>query len=318
MNRELSIVVPVYNEEANIKKFLDAIHSALEHITESYEIIFAVDPCSDRTEEIIISEYNNDPRIKMLRFSRRFGQPAAIWAGLTFSSGNAVINIDCDMQDPPELIPDMLELWKRGYKVVIPQRRTRMGEFWAKRLVSWGGYWVINKLADVEIPRNCGDFRLLDRSVVNELIQLHESNCFLRGLTAVVGFKTALLPFDRKARAEGKGKYPSLGSFKNGLDGIVAFSSRLLNLMIIAGLFLAIFSILAMLLLFAAKIYGWWQSSSGVATLAVFMMFLTGCQFVGLGILGAYIGRIYDDVKNRPKFIVEYQLGFDTFPCGIQ
>ena len=312
---ELSIVVPVWNEADGIDIFLDTLTPILNSITKEWECIFAVDPCTDDTEEKLIEASRNDSRIKMLRFSRRFGQPAATWAGLAFSKGDAVIPIDCDMQDPPSLIPEMVRLWKEGNMVVLPQRRSREGENCIKKTIAYVGYWFINKTATVSIPRNTGDFRLMDRRVVNELMKLKECHGFLRGLTALVGFKTVLLPFDRLARAKGKGKYNAFtGSILIGFNGIVSFSGSLLRMMGVGGLALAGLSVLAALLIPLAKLLGVWDFATGLVTLGVLLLFLTGCQLIGLGILGAYIGRIYDVVKERPKFIVEYSIGFEEEP----
>jgi dolichol-phosphate mannosyltransferase len=308
---ELSIVVPVFNEEKAIGNFLSEVRLALEKTTSDYEIIFAMDPSSDRTEEMIVAEHEKDHRIKLLCFSRRFGQPSATWAGLAHSSGQAVIVIDCDLQDPPDLIPEMFRLWKEeGYKVVIPQRRSREGDHFIKKTVAYIAYWFINKTATVEIPRNAGDYRLLDRRVVDELMQLSESNSFLRGLTAVVGFKTILLPFDRRARVGGAGKYPVTGGIFDGLNGVVGFSGFLLRMLSIVGFFMAALAMFAALLLPLVKLLGWWDFATGLTTLGVMLLFLQGCQFMGLGILGAYIGRIYEETKSRPKFIIEKMIGF--------
>jgi dolichol-phosphate mannosyltransferase len=309
----LSIVAPVYNEEKTIPLFLDSIHKALSNITNNYEIIFALDPCTDRTEEIIEKAHNEDSKIKLLRFSRRFGQPSATWAGLRYASGSAVIPIDCDMQDPPELIIEMVRLWQEeGYKVVIPQRISRQGENVLKKIISYAGYWFINKTATVNIPRNTGDFRLLDRMVVDEILKLNESHGFLRGLTSLVGFKTKLLPFNRLARAGGKGKYNRItGSLKIGFNGIVAFSDYLLNLITMIGFLFSVISILAAGFLVITKLLGLRDYASGIATLGVVMLFLSGVQFLAFGFMGAYISRIYDEVKRRPKFIVEKTLGFE-------
>jgi dolichol-phosphate mannosyltransferase len=310
---ELSLVVPVYNEEETIEAFLKTVKPILSGITEDYEIIFSLDPSKDRTEELILAARFNDPRIKLLRFSRRFGQPAATWAGLSYSSGRAVIVIDCDLQDPPSLISEMWRLWRdEDYKVVIPQRKSRQGENCIKKVVAYTGYWFINKTAIVEIPRNTGDFRLLDRRVVDELLKLKESHGFLRGLTAVVGFKTKLLPFDRLARFDGKGKYNRLtGSINIGFNGIVAFSGSLLRYTGLIGFFMAAFSLLAAIFIFIGKLFDLYDFATGLATLGILILFLTGCQLVGLGILGAYIGRIYEETKLRPKFIVDVAEGFD-------
>lgn len=306
----LSIVVPVYNEELTISRFLAATRSALAPVTGDYEIIFAADPCKDRTIEIIRDENANDPRVKAVVLSRRFGQPSATMAGLSCAAGDAVIVIDCDLQDPPSLIPEMVRLWQSGYKVVIPQRRTRKGETLVKRMISHLGYWFINHIAEVPIPRNTGDFRLIDRRVVQEILALKEHHGFLRGLTAVVGFKTYLLRFDREARVDGEGKYNRLtGSLKIGFNGIVAFSDYLLNVMVKVGLTLAFLTLPLTVLLIVIKVTGWYDFSPGIATLFIFILLVSGIHLVGLGILGAYIGRIYEEAKDRPKFIVESVIG---------
>jgi polyisoprenyl-phosphate glycosyltransferase len=302
----LSIVVPVFNEERCLPVFLKAIRESLAEVTEDYEIIFAADPCTDRTLDILCGENARDSRIKVLVFSRRFGQPAATWGGLAHSRGLAVVVIDCDLQDPPSLIPEMVRRWREGYKVVIPQRLSRKGETALKRLTAYLGYKFINKISTVPIPRNTGDFRLLDRVVVEALMTLNESHGFLRGLTSVVGFKTLLLPFDRDPRVSGEGKYNRLwGSLRIGFNGIVAFSDYLLNLIVLAGFAMAGLALFAMGAVAVLKATGVYDFTSGLATVAVLMLFLAGVQFVGMGILGAYVGRIYDETKRRPKFIVE-------------
>jgi dolichol-phosphate mannosyltransferase len=309
---ELSLVVPVFNEETAIPIYLKTVKEILKDVTDDYEIIFAMDPSTDRTEEIVVKENEDDPRVKLLKFSRRFGQPGAIWGGLAYSTGKAVIVMDVDLQDPPEVIPEMVRIWREGeYKVVIPQRKTRAGDNIIKRMVAYTAYWFINKTATVEIPRNAGDFRLLDRVVVQELLRLKETNAFLRGLTAVVGYKYKLVPFDRKPRAGGEGKYfPLTGGIFIGFNGVIAFSGILLRLMTIAGFIIAGLALLAALVVLLGKLTGWYEFATGLATLGILLLFLTGCQFVGMGILGAYIGRIYEETKSRPIFIVEKAVGF--------
>jgi glycosyltransferase involved in cell wall biosynthesis len=312
----LSIIVPVYNEEQTIGKFLAATRAALGEVIGDYEIIFAADPCRDRTIEIIRDENAGDPRVKAIVLSRRFGQPSATIAGLSCASGDAVIVIDCDLQDPPSLIPEMVRLWQSGYKVVIPQRGTRKGETLVKRVISHAGYWFINHIAEVSIPRNTGDFRLLDRRVVQEILALKEHHGFLRGLTAIVGFKTYLLRFDREARVDGEGKYNRLtGSLRIGFNGIVAFSDYLLNAMVKFGLVLAFLTVPLSVFLLIIKLNGWYDFSPGIATLFIFILLVSGMHLVGMGILGAYIGRIYEEAKGRPKFIVESVIGA-AYPNG--
>jgi dolichol-phosphate mannosyltransferase len=313
MSSLLSIVVPVYNEEQTLPKFLAAIRPELARVTEDYEIIFVADPGTDGTVEVLRAEHERDRRVKLLLFSRRFGQPAATIGGMTYARGQAIVVIDCDLQDPPGLIPEMVRLWRAGNKVVIPQRRSREGETLIKRVISYVGYWVINRIAIVPIPRNTGDFRLLDRRVVEEIVKLRESHGFLRGLTSVVGFKTVLVPFDREARVAGQGKYNRLtGSLKIGFNGIVAFSDSLLRLMVVAGMTMAGLALLAIPVVAFLKAYNLYRFAPGVATVCILMLFLGGVQFMGMGLLGAYVGRTYDETKRRPKFIVDEALGFEA------
>jgi polyisoprenyl-phosphate glycosyltransferase len=310
-NMFISIVVPVYNEEHNIKSFLNKITSVLADISNDYEIIFALDPSTDNTEEIIISERAVDLRIKLLKFSRRFGQPMATLAGMNYSSGEVVIVIDVDLQDPPELIPEMLVKWKDGYDVVIPQRRTRSGEPWIKKTVSGIGYKIIKNIASVDIPPNTGDFRLLSNRVVKHIISLKESHGFLRGMVALVGFNQCLIQFDRPARYAGDTKYNRfLGSLKIGGNGIFGFSSYALTLSTKSGFLIAGFSFIMAIVYFVRKLSGTYYPT-GNPTLVILILFIGGVQLISIGILGEYIGRIYEEVRERPKFIVSRSIGFD-------
>jgi dolichol-phosphate mannosyltransferase len=307
----LSFVVPVYREEKNIPEFLRRIRPVLAAVTENYEIIFSLDPSPDRTEEVILEARTADPRIKLLKFSRRFGQPMATLAGMQYSTGEAVIVMDVDMQDPPELVAAMVAKWREGYDVVLPQRRQRTGEPWLKKVVSAVGYKVINKIADVQIPPNTGDFRLMSRRVVTELVKLKESHGFLRGMVAVVGFKQVIIPFDRPPRHTGETNYNRFfGSLRIGFNGIFCFSTYALQLSTILGFVIATCSFLLMGIYLFYKLMGWtilW----GNPTLVILISFLGGIQLISVGILGEYIGRIYEEVRARPKFIVERSAGFD-------
>jgi polyisoprenyl-phosphate glycosyltransferase len=301
----LSIVVPVYKEERNVPEFLRRMRPILSTITEDYEIIFSLDPSPDRTEDVILEHRADDQRIKLLKFSRRFGQPMATLAGLEYSSGAAVVVMDVDLQDPPELLNDMVAKWREGYDVVLPQRRERTGEPWLKKVVAVTGYKVINKIADVRIPQNTGDFRLMSRRVVTEVVKLKESHGFLRGMVAVVGFKQALIPFDRPGRFAGETNYNRfLGSLRIGFNGIFCFSTYALTLSTMFGFIIAIFSFLLMAVYLFYKLMDWpilW----GNPTLVILISFLGGIQLISVGILGEYIGRIYEEVRERPKYIVE-------------
>jgi dolichol-phosphate mannosyltransferase len=311
---QLSLVVPVYKEERNIPEFLRRIHGVLGAVTEDYEVIFSMDPSPDRTEDVILAARGRDPRIKLLKFSRRFGQPMATLAGMEYSTGDAVIVMDVDMQDPPELVRDMVAKWREGYDVVLPQRRQRTGEPWLKRVVSAVGYKIINKIADVKIPPNTGDFRLMSRRVVQEVVRLKESHGFLRGMVAVVGFRHVIIPFDRPPRHAGETNYNRfLGSLRIGFNGIFCFSTYALTLATLFGFLIAGFSFLLMAIYLFYKAMGW-EILWGNPTMVILVSFLGGVQLISIGILGEYIGRIYEEVRARPKFIVDRSEGFGDLP----
>ena len=306
----LSVVVPVYKEEKNIPEFLRRLRPILAGITEDYEIIFSLDPSPDRTEEVILAQRATDERIKLLKFSRRFGQPMATLAGLQYSSGAAVVAMDVDLQDPPELLNEMVAKWREGYDVVLPQRRQRTGEPWIKKVVAASGYKVINKIADVRIPPNTGDFRLMSRRVVEEVVRLKECHGFLRGMVAVVGFKQAIIPFDRPARFAGETNYNRfVGSVRIGFNGIFCFSTYALSLSTWLGFVVSACSFLLMAIYLFYKLMGW-PIAWGNPTLVILISFLGGIQLISVGILGEYIGRIYEEVRARPKFIVDRAEGF--------
>lgn len=306
---ELSVVVPVYNEVDNVSEFIRRVVPILVANVGSYEVIFAVDPSSDGTETVITTAHNLNSNIKMIKFSRRFGQPAATLAGLEFCAGRAALVMDVDLQDPPELIPELLEKWREGFAVVYAKRRHRHGETRLKKLTSKIGYGVIDKFGDVKIPRDTGDFRLLDRIVIDELKRFPESHGFLRGLVALVGYSQTEVVFDRPARHSGKGHYNRFfGSFKIGFNGIIGFSSALLNLSTVLGFVAAIASFLIGASYVTLQLFGQ-RFPIGNPTIVAVILFVGGLQMICLGIIGQYIGRIYDEVKQRPRYIVAQFLG---------
>jgi dolichol-phosphate mannosyltransferase len=308
---ELSIVVPVYREEKNIPEFLRQTMAVLEGLASDYEIIFCLDPSPDRTEQVILDQRNENPRVKLLTFSRRFGQPMATLAGLQYSRGDAVVVMDVDLQDPPELIKEMVAKWREGYDVVLAQRRTRQGEPLIRKIVAWGAYWVIRRIAEVDIPQNTGDFRLLSRRAVDEINRLKECHGFLRGLVSLVGFRQTVVQFDRPTRFAGKTNYPVIGSVRIGLNGLICFSTAALKLSSIMGFLTAGFSVLLACASVVLKFAGHPILSGNLGMLIV-VTFLSGVQLISVGILGEYIGRIYDEVRMRPKFIIDRMIGFSS------
>jgi dolichol-phosphate mannosyltransferase len=311
---EVSVVVPAYNEEANIDRLYARLREALNGLPLDWELIFSVDPSTDRTEELILILRESDPRVKLLRFSRRFGQPMATLAGLEASSGQAVVVIDCDLQDPPELIPELIERWREGYDVVYAQRRSREGETLAKRIVSAVGYRVIARIAEVDIPPNTGDFRLMSRRVVDHIVALKESHGFLRGLVALVGFRQTSVLYDRDPRTGGAGKYNRfLGSLVIGLNGVFGFSRYPLRLISVGGIVLSIFAFLLGITDLALKLAGF-PFPVGNSLIVVLVTFFSGVQLLSLGVMGEYIGRIYDEARERPKYIIESRHGFEEQP----
>ena len=251
------MIIPTYNEEGNVPAVYDRVSRILDSTGLEWELIFSVDPSTDRTEELILELRRKDSRVKMLRFARRFGQPMATLAGLEASSGDAAVVIDCDLQDPPELIVDLVRKWQEGYDVVYAERRHHEGETLVKRFVAALGYRLIKRISEVEIPPNTGDFRLMSRRVVDNVVSLQEGHGFLRGLVGFVGFPQTAVPYDRDARGAGSGKYNRFtGSLRIGLNGIVGFSRYPLQVISIVGFVFAFLSLLLALAYFRPN-FGW-------------------------------------------------------------
>ena len=311
MLKKLSIVVPVFNEEKNIKTFLKRITETISKIELDYEIIFVLDPSDDNTENEIIESISKNKNIKLIVLSRRFGQPAATMAGIHNSSGDLCVIIDCDLQDPPELIFDMYSKILEGNDVVYAKRIKRKGETFIKKIISKVGYQIIEKISDVKIPRDTGDYRIITKKIINHLKELKETNAFLRGLVAYVGYKQAFVEYERDERQSGKSKYNKyLGSLKIAFNGIFGFSSKPLFLMSLIGFVFAFIS-------FFIGIYYVYQKitnpfiTPGLSSTILMITFFSGIQLLGLGLLGEYIGRIYDEVKNRPNFIINKKINFE-------
>ncbi len=309
--KSLSIVIPAYNEESNIERVYARLSEVMAELDLEWELVFSVDPSTDRTEQLILELRERDSRVKMLRFSRRFGQPMATLAGLEAAAGDAVVVIDCDLQDPPELIAQLVERWRDGYDVVYAQRRTRAGETLPKRIVSVLGYRLIARIAEVEIPPNTGDFRLMSRRVVDNVVALKEHHGFLRGLVGLVGFPQTSVLYDRDPRAAGSSKYNKFwGSLVIGLNGIVGFSRYPLQLISLLGVALSGIAFLLALVYLGLKVGGV-AFPIGNPTIVIVVSFFSGIQMLSLGVMGEYVGRIYDESRERPKYIIESQYGWE-------
>jgi dolichol-phosphate mannosyltransferase len=307
---ELSVVVPVYKEAENIKPFLQRTEAVMGKLGVSYEIIFALDPSPDDTEAVILREIERNPAVKLILFSRRFGQPAATIAGILNCTGEKCVVIDVDLQDQPEVIEQLYHKMTEGYEVVYAMRTSREGETLIKRAVSYFGYTVINRMSDVQIPCNTGDFRIMSRRVIEELRRLSETHGFLRGMVAFVGFKQAAVLYSRDARLSGAGNYNRfIGSLRIGINGLVGFSSRPLQLMSMAGFIVAALSFAIGLWYVVQKLIGV-NLTPGLSTVVLVVSFFSGVQLLALGVVGEYIGRIYDEAKGRPMYIVDRKVNF--------
>ena len=308
---KISIIIPVYNESQNINVFVERMVIEIEKITDDYEIIFALDPSTDNTEDIILKAIEKNKKIKLLVFSRRFGQSAATMAALKNSKGDRCLIIDCDLQDPPELLSQMYSKMDEGYDVVLAKRKSRKGETLVKKSITSIGYNLINKISDVKIPINSGDFRLISKKIVNFLNEFDEPNAFLRGLVAYVGFKQTFIEYDRDERFSGISKYNKyLGSIKIAFNGLFGFGSKPIFLMSLLGFVFAFLSFLIGLYYVIVKIFDP-NITPGLSSTILIITFFSGLQLLALGVLGEYIGRIYDEVKKRPKYIIDKKINFD-------
>ena len=311
-NLEISVVVPVYNEEENIDFFINEITNTFKEIDKPYEIIFVMDPSSDETETKILENIKENNNIKLIAFSRKFGQPLATLAGIENCCGKFCVIIDVDLQDPPNLIQKMYaEIKNNNLDVVYAVRNKRYGETFVKKIIARFGYKLINYLSDINIPTDAGDFRIISRRVINHLKSFDEKEAFLRGLVSYIGFRQKKIVFDRMERKFGVSKYNKFfGSIKIGLNGIVGFSSKPLFLMTFFGFLISALSFLLGTWYLIQKIIGI-NLTPGLTTTVILISFYSGLQLFGLGLLGEYIGRIYEQVKKRPKYIIDKKINFE-------
>ncbi len=305
-NRQLflSIVAPCYNEEAVIDIFLEKIFYIMQKLGKNFEIVFVNDGSRDATLEILQAKSKAFAEVRVINLSRNFGKEAALTAGIDTSRGEVVVPIDVDLQDPPELILEFVKKYEEGYDVVVGKRIDRSTDSRAKRVSAETFYKLHNKISDIEIPHNVGDYRLMSRRVVEELKKLPETQRFMKGIFAWLGFKTAVIEYKRESRVAGESSFNGWKLWNFALDGITSFSTAPLRVWLYLGMVLA----------FIAFIYGSWiiiktllfgADSPGYASMITVILFLGGIQLMGIGILGEYIGRIYLESKNRPVYIVE-------------
>lgn len=316
MNEQIiqySIVVPLYNEELVINETSKRLVGVMDGIGETYEIIFVNDGSKDKTLEIVQGICRVNHNIKLLSFSRNFGHQIAITAGMDYASGAAIVVIDADLQDPPEIIPQMIAKWKEGYEVVYGQRSERKGETFFKRWSARLFYMLLKNLTDVDVPMDVGDFRLIDRKVLEALSRLPERNRYVRGMVSWVGFKQTGVEFVRDERFAGETKYPLRKMIKFAVNAITSFSYKPLRMATYLGSLVSLMSFIFIFYVIYEKVFQPETTVPGWASLAAISLFFNGVVLILLGIIGEYIGRIYDEAKGRPLYIISEQTGFNSF-----
>ncbi|WP_075185811.1 glycosyltransferase family 2 protein [Teredinibacter haidensis] len=309
-NKKLSLLVPMYNESSVIPVFFETVLKVLENLSYDLEIVCVNDGSTDNTLELLKAYAAKDERIKVVSFSRNFGKEPAMTAALDYATGDAIIPIDADLQDPPELILEMLAKWEQGFNVVFARRSSRDADSVLKRSTAIWFYTLFNKMSDTYIPSNVGDYRLMDRKVVDVIKQLPEKDRFMKGLFCWPGFKSTTVEFERPERAEGETKFNMWKLWNFAISGIASFSTMPIRLGIYLGLMISAASFVYGLFIITKTLF-MGIDVPGYASMMVAVLFLGGIQLFFLGLLGEYIGRIYKEVKNRPLYVVEEWVGFE-------
>ncbi|MBE2201614.1 MAG: glycosyltransferase family 2 protein [Anaerolinea sp.] len=305
----ISIIAPVYNEEPVLPELYRRVSAIMDELGEPWELVLVDDGSRDRSAAIIAELHAADPRVRGISFSRNFGFQEAVTAGLDYAQGDAVILTDADLQDPPEVIPEMIAKWREGYDVVYGVRESREGETWFKLVTAKLFYRIIHRITSVNIPLDTGDFRLMDRRVVNALCQMRERNRFLRGMVPWVGYRQTGVYFNRAPRFAGEAKYSSFRRmFKFAMNAVTSFSYLPLQIATYLGFLMAAISGLAIVIVILLRLYAP-HELTGQATTLVAVLFLGGVQLISLGIIGEYLGRIYDEVKGRPLYLINKTWG---------
>lgn len=309
MTELLSIIAPMYNEEEGIESFFTEIEKVITKIDIDYEIICVDDGSKDKTLELLKQKHIENPKIKVIALSRNFGKEAAMTAAIDYCSGDAVIPIDSDLQDPPEIIAEMIEQWRAGYDVVYAKRISRDGDTLIKRNTAGWFYKLFNRVSDVKIPENVGDYRLMDKKVVVAIRQLPEKDRFMKGLFCWPGFKNTTIEFVRQNRAMGTTKFNYWKLWNFALSGITSFSTIPIRMGVYLGLSVSALAFLYGIFIIIKTIFGG-ADVPGYASLMSIMLFVGGIQLFFMGLMGEYMGRIYKEVKNRPIYYVAEEIGF--------
>ena len=312
MNKKVSVVVPMYYEEKVADECYNRLTNVLKNIKNyDYEIIFINDGSKDKTLEILEDIVKKDKNVKVISFSRNFGHQCAVTAGIKYVTGDAIVIIDADLQDPPEIIPDMLKLWEEGNEVIYGKRKVRKGESAFKLMTAKMFYNTLNLLSDVEIPKDTGDFRLVDRKVIDVINSLPEHNKFLRGLFSWVGFKQYAYEYERQERFAGETKYPLKKMLKLASDGIISFSTKPLKIVGGIGIFSIVISFILLIYALISYIFKFNNLTAGWTSIMVAITFFAGVQLLSIWLISEYISRIYDDTKKRPEYIIDKTFNID-------
>lgn len=317
MNKSLSVIVPCFNEEEVINETYKRLKSVLANLEYKSEIIFINDGSTDETEHILSELTKTNNNIKIISFSRNFGHQRAVTAGLNNCKSDMAVIIDADLQDPPEVIPEMIQtMIDSNAQVVYCVRKSRKGEGIFKKLSAKVFYRLLNFFSEVRLPVDTGDFRLIDKSIIREFNQMHEKGKYIRGLVSWIGFKQVPFYYEREARFAGETKYPFSKMLKLATTSLLYFSTKPLKLASALGFFSVVFSLILGVWSVLGKLMGYTHASSGWTSLFVLIIFFGGVQLVTIGIVGAYIGNLFDEIKNRPEYIIEKKVNFEPKEDG--
>ncbi len=318
MPPKYSFIVPIYNEEDTLFEMYRRVRAVMDQMDGPVELVLVNDGSRDRSLSLMRELHEKDPQVCYLSLARNFGHQVAVTAGLNFVRGQAIVILDADLQDPPELIPALVEQWQQGYQVVYAQRTKRLRESWFKRLPAYVFYRLMRRLADVEIPVDTGDFCLMDRQVVDVLNTMPERNRYIRGLRSWVGLQQTSVYFEREPRFAGEVKYTFRKSLSLAVNSLVSFSKLPLRLSTYVGLVAAVAAVLMAVLVLYWRIVAPTSPLTGFASIMIAIFFLGAVQLVSIGILGEYVGRIYEEVKGRPLYVLSEVAGFTEKPSAYK